>query len=901
MNKDESTENMEASSTSPTTSEDQDGSSIATARFKAVSDLLQQLATETDTDQIFKCLTELRCYSKGDSDCKLIIGGSMAHILRLLVFNNREIRKAGAKLLRSVSVIDDNINRLSSLKDIVPRLLHMLAREDEDIDTRIDVCAIIWNLSSQVSNKVKILDNTGIPLFVNCLQSDNVNLQWEAIGVIKNLSCSEDLLDRIEEGQVIEAILELLKDADKLDATLVIALCSTLWNLSVSDMNKVRIVKSGGLTILTKLMHSKEPALQREVVGVLKNLTLLAAKGHDPGSVLMESESGGVLINKLITLLDPEHAPATRALSAAVLANLANSPNNNKYLPASNLEQVKKNGDVERAKAVLRNSVLTTDDRNSPRNSPDATKQAPKRVIDVKEESVDHKKRRKPTKKSHSKHESESSGDSSEDIADTLKQKLGDEDRINWKDITIVKKIGKGQYGEVWLASYHEFPVACKIIKKELQEEELVETLEELSLMKRLKHPNVVMLMGACLDEKNRLCIITELATRGDLKKILTEAPPPLYKRLEIGRGIASGLAWLHAHNIVHRDLKMANLLVSEDWTVKISDFGLSLRLTPGAVVTGFGGNLKYSAPEILRARESDGTMVYPYSEKSDIYSYSLLLWELVAGTPVFPRELRDPPNTPIQDWVLTGHRPPLQNDWPDSLKALFKAMWSDNIRNRPKFNNILKDYDTLMIDVLCTDPFAKRVAEAVWTGKRLSENVPFHYLLGMIKTSAGPLWHVKKRDVKSLNAVLCNTFDDTVSFERFCYVMAWFAPVNPITDFFKRLTSMVAKESFHGFYSEEKAEARVKQLWESTSFKRATYVYRFGTELGGFVLTYISRNGDVRHIRFVNHRGKYIVKDLDAASDLEFDSITSLSKWFKSNLKLKRRLPDSPFISLTH
>jgi serine/threonine protein kinase len=76
------------------------------------------------------------------------------------------------------------------------------------------------------------------------------------------------------------------------------------------------------------------------------------------------------------------------------------------------------------------------------------------------------------------------------------------------------RKIGEGAYGSVFLAEFNGYPVACKIIKSGINQENAKKILDELRMMRRLKHPNVVLLMGACLNSKNQIMIVTEFAAR---------------------------------------------------------------------------------------------------------------------------------------------------------------------------------------------------------------------------------------------------------------------------------------------------------------------------------------------------------------------------------------------------
>jgi serine/threonine protein kinase len=86
-----------------------------------------------------------------------------------------------------------------------------------------------------------------------------------------------------------------------------------------------------------------------------------------------------------------------------------------------------------------------------------------------------------------------------------------------------------------------------------------------------------------------------------------------LPQRLKLAKDIVAGLNWMHANNIIHRDLKLANLLVTEDLQIKITDFGLSLHWYEGIVCHHFKGNVKYSSPEILRARADKNITIYAY------------------------------------------------------------------------------------------------------------------------------------------------------------------------------------------------------------------------------------------------------------------------------------------------
>ncbi|MBA0687314.1 hypothetical protein Goari_014862 [Gossypium aridum] len=149
--------------------------------------------------------------------------------------------------------------------------------------------------------------------------------------------------------------------------------------------------------------------------------------------------------------------------------------------------------------------------------------------------------------------------------------------------------------------------------------------------MRRLRHPNVVLFMGAVTRPPN-LSIITEFLPRGSLYKILHRPHPQIdeKRRIKMALDVARGMNCLHTSipTIVHRDLKSPNLLVDKNWTVKVADFGLSRlkhntflssKSTAGTLPAMF--QPEWMAPEVLRNE--------PSNEKCDVYSFGIILWEL--------------------------------------------------------------------------------------------------------------------------------------------------------------------------------------------------------------------------------------------------------------------------------
>jgi len=154
---------------------------------------------------------------------------------------------------------------------------------------------------------------------------------------------------------------------------------------------------------------------------------------------------------------------------------------------------------------------------------------------------------------------------------------------------------------------------------------------------------------------------------------------------------------------------------------------------------------------------------------------------------------------------------------------------------------------------------------------------------------------------VKYLSALLCeSSFDDSVSKQRWCNVVGWFAPIDQKTacrDFFHRIQDLFSQNFFHGFLSEHKAEHQLKQLWESTSNKQSYYVVRFSeSDVGGFILTFIDYIGHIQHEKITNRNGMWYVEGICE----EFDSWKKVKTAFKQVYAFVPA-PLPPSLSLAH
>lgn len=200
---------------------------------------------------------------------------------------------------------------------------------------------------------------------------------------------------------------------------------------------------------------------------------------------------------------------------------------------------------------------------------------------------------------------------------------------IAWEDLTLGEQIGQGSCGTVYHGFWYGSEVAIKVFTAQEYSAMLLEDFrKEVALMKRLRHPNIVLFMG-CVTSPAHLSIVTEFLPRGSLFRLLQRNTPgmDLRRRSRMALDIARGMNYLHRCNppIVHRDLKSSNLLVDKNLTVKVADFGLSRIKHETFLTTKSGkGTPQWMAPEVLRSEPSD--------EKADVYSFGIIMWELATG-----------------------------------------------------------------------------------------------------------------------------------------------------------------------------------------------------------------------------------------------------------------------------
>ncbi|KXZ49190.1 hypothetical protein GPECTOR_22g780 [Gonium pectorale] len=296
------------------------------------------------------------------------------------------------------------------------------------------------------------------------------------------------------------------------------------------------------------------------------------------------------------------------------------------------------------------------------------------------------------------------------------------------------RPLGAGQFGAVYAGTYRGQPVAVKSLRPLLQGctiEDIEVFVQEITVLSGLRHDNVVRLLGGCLQPPD-ICLVEELcatsldavlhcrdrvkdpalaaagvaasagpgwaaaliaedpsAAAATPARPLSGSPLPLYRVLEVALDVAEGLRYLHSRTpaVVHRDLKPSNILLDATGRAKISDFGLARCKYSAYLDTNRPetGSMAYMAPECW-----DPAMEGGLSDKMDIFSYGVVLWELVVGErPWAGCRMADF----VQKVVAQGARlkvPTDDNVCPYALRCLISSCTEERPSERPSLDSII-------------------------------------------------------------------------------------------------------------------------------------------------------------------------------------------------------------------
>ena len=250
----------------------------------------------------------------------------------------------------------------------------------------------------------------------------------------------------------------------------------------------------------------------------------------------------------------------------------------------------------------------------------------------------------------------------------------------------IISKLGEGAFSSVFKVTRKsdQQTYALKKVKlTDLKQKEKENSLNEVRFLASISHPNIIGYKEAFIDEKaNTLCIVMELADQGDLLSKITKNKAKFYnfRETEIWNAlvqITNGLMHLHDLQILHRDLKGANIFISKEGIMKLGDLNVSKVNKRRFAYTPTGTPL-YASPEVWQHKA--------YDWRSDIWSLGCVIYEMAALKPPFTaHDMKG-----LYNKVVSGVYPRISVMYSDGLASVIDSMLQVNPKARPSCKEIL-------------------------------------------------------------------------------------------------------------------------------------------------------------------------------------------------------------------
>ena len=269
--------------------------------------------------------------------------------------------------------------------------------------------------------------------------------------------------------------------------------------------------------------------------------------------------------------------------------------------------------------------------------------------------------------------------------------------------VRFIQELGEGAFGKVYKGELLGYPtensiskVAVKTLKENASAKIQSDFRREVDLMTDLKHPNIVCLIGVCMKDEP-MAMLFEYMSEGDLHEYLCMRSPHSdvsvsddegasqvldhADMLHIAIQIAAGMEYLSSHHFVHRDLAARNVLVGDNLTVKISDFGLSRDVYSSDYYRVQSKSLlpvRWMAPESI--------LFGKFTVESDVWSFGVVLWEIYSFglQPYYGYS-----NPEVIEMIRARQILPCPEDCPSRIYSLMVECWNEMLTRRPSFKEI--------------------------------------------------------------------------------------------------------------------------------------------------------------------------------------------------------------------
>lgn len=467
--------------------------------------------------------------------------------------------------------------------------------------------------------------------------------------------------------------------------------------------------------------------------------------------------------------------------------------------------------------------------------------------------------------------------------------------------------LGEGCFGKVYKALCFAEKVAVKVpLMQELDDDEIEALRSEVELMSAKPHANIVLFMGACT-QPGQFRIVTELMD-GDLEHLLQDSKTPLslYDRMMMAKDAALGMNWLHCVSppIIHRDLKSANLLVKkrdDRYVVKVCDFGLAA-LKPKTQKTlrdgkdGAKGTPLYMPPEVMMGK--------PFNEKADVYSYGIVLWEILTKQDPFPHH--SDYDVFVDAVCRKGERPPIPPDTLPLLKKLVERCWDRNPKKRPSFTEICGALDQILIQCAVSDTEGQRFWKEFFVSEHKVSWSHFHKafykFLGIAVPAEGVYGDISEEvpaavvNLRLLEALFSTEShgEKVVKITHFGELLEWFGPLEAsatgtaVHPFLDAMRLLVSNKWFHGDIDAAEAQLRLDGQ------PAGSFLIRFSSSPGAFTITRKTTAG-IGNVRIGHKPGE----SFSVGKDKKYESLPALIAALSGALGLHTACPGSRFCAL--
>eukprot|EP00802_Teleaulax_amphioxeia_P016828 Tamp_16958.p1 GENE.Tamp_16958~~Tamp_16958.p1 ORF type:complete len:371 (+),score=49.31 Tamp_16958:54-1115(+) len=272
------------------------------------------------------------------------------------------------------------------------------------------------------------------------------------------------------------------------------------------------------------------------------------------------------------------------------------------------------------------------------------------------------------------------------------------------EEVQLLSLIAEGQGGMVYQCRWRGLDCVAKMLASDSDTtREFADMINELSTVSHLRHPNLVLFLGACTRERP-LILVSEYLMGGNLEdwtkrqaqmKPRTKGRAPVEVAMRWCMDLARAVCYLHncTTPVIHRDLKPANLLLTDDLRLKVSDFGLSKTLQLSHQdpyqMTGLKGTVRYMAPEVIQGQGA-------YTEKVDLYSSAMIFWYVATGAEPYGDMAVDDIAQAAAEHKQRPPLAPVSARFPAEFAELIARCWSHEPELRPPAEIVVDELELI-------------------------------------------------------------------------------------------------------------------------------------------------------------------------------------------------------------